>query len=85
MRKQLSICQIIAGCLLLAICHVLMAQQKPSPIYVTPDAPEWMHLILQDNPNVFEVEQAFNNYYKTRTFEKTDYTQYFLEFDTILS
>ncbi|OWY19109.1 hypothetical protein C7N43_31550 [Sphingobacteriales bacterium UPWRP_1] len=77
MRKQLSIYQIIAVCLLLTNCHFLWAQQKPSPIFIAPDAPSWMQLMVQDNPNVFEVERAFDDYYKTRKFEKTDYTQYF--------
>ncbi len=69
--------RLIALCLCLSLSCNLLAQQKPSPIYVTPDAPEWMHLMLQDNPNVFAVQQAYQTYYTNNKFVKTDYTQYY--------
>jgi photosystem II stability/assembly factor-like uncharacterized protein len=69
--------RLIALCLCLSLSYNLLAQQKPSPIYITPDAPEWMHLMLQDNPNVFAVQQAYKAYYTKNKFVKTDYTQYY--------
>jgi photosystem II stability/assembly factor-like uncharacterized protein len=55
----------------------LQAQQKPTPIGITPDAPEWMQLMLLDNPNVAQIQAKYNEYYDNRPFEKNSYTQYY--------
>ena len=56
---------------------ILVAQQRPAPVYVAPDAPEWMRMMEGDNPNVFEIQRAYSAYFETHSFEKNSYTQYF--------
>ncbi len=56
---------------------LLFAQQKPSTPYVAPDAPLWMKLMLEEHPNVFNVQKAYAEYYENQAFEKNSYTQYF--------
>ena len=53
------------------------AQQQPTPIHVGSDAPEWMHLMKTDHPNVFDVEAAYKVWFADHAFEKTSYTQYY--------
>jgi len=68
------------GLLLLAFCLtplLLFSQEHPHPIYVAPDAPDWMQLMQADPPNVFEVERAYSDYYSKHPFEKNSYTKYF--------
>ena len=55
----------------------LFAQTAPEPIYVAPDAPNWMHMMLAENPNVYEISDAYTAYYQSHPFEKSNYTQYY--------
>ena len=55
----------------------LFAQEKPSPILLDADAPHWMPLLQADAPNVRTIQQAYNDWYAERPFEKNSYTQYF--------
>lgn len=41
------------------------------------DLPKWVKLMYTDNPNLREVESAYNEYYKNNKFVKTKYTQYY--------
>lgn len=61
----------------LLVCTNIWAQQKPSPIYLAPDAPEWAAMMMRDDANVFVVKQAYEDYYRQHEFVKTDYTQYY--------
>ena len=66
--------------LVLSLCFLflpLFAQQKPSMPYVAPDAPGWMKMLEAENPNVFEVQKAYADYFDNQVFEKNAYTQYF--------
>lgn len=56
---------------------LLWAQQKPSPIFIEPDAPEWIGMMLRDDANVFEVQQAYERYYRQHEWVKNNYTQYY--------
>lgn len=56
---------------------MLQAQDKPYPIYIAPDAPQFMHLMQAENPNILEVAQAYKEYYKQHKFEKNSYTNYY--------
>ena len=67
----------IAALLLLCLPVLLFAQQKPSLPYVAPDAPDWMKMIAELNPNVYEVQKAYATYYDKHPFAKNAYTQYF--------
>ncbi len=62
--------------LLLAMSQ-LFAQQKPTPIYLADDAPQWAQMMMAENPNVWEIQTAFDAYFAERPFEKNTYTQYF--------
>lgn len=53
------------------------AQDHPSPVYLGPDAPDWMFLLQEPEPNLYEIEAAYQNWYRNRPFEKNDYTQYY--------
>ena len=47
---------------------------KTIPVIDT-DTPNWAELMYSDNPNVGEVEDLYNAYYKTNKFVKTIHTQ----------
>lgn len=40
-------------------------------------APQWAQLMYAENPNVFEVDRAFREYYRQHDFEKSYHTQYY--------
>lgn len=40
-------------------------------------APEWAQEMYSENPNVFEVDRDYSEYYKTNTFKKNYHTQYY--------
>ena len=58
-------------------CNLLFSQQKPSIPYISPDAPIWMHQLVSESPNVFEVQKAYKEYFDNQPFAKNSYTQYF--------
>lgn len=41
------------------------------------DAPSWVRLMYQEDPNVWEVDQAYREYYEVHDFTKTMHTQYY--------
>jgi len=49
---------------------------KPSSSEIA-GLPQWAQLMYAEYPNVFEVSQAYQNYYRTHTFEKSYHTQYY--------
>lgn len=63
--------------LLLAGFLPVCAQQKPSEVYVAPDAPGWMQMMQTGNPNVFEIQKAYDDYFKSHPYEKNTYTKYY--------
>lgn len=62
---------------LLACYAQLHAQEKPSMPYLASDAPDWMYMLTQDNPDIPAVQAAYKAYFKTHPFVKNDYTQYY--------
>jgi photosystem II stability/assembly factor-like uncharacterized protein len=56
---------------------LLFSQQKPSPIYLAPDAPAWVQMMSGDNPNAFEIQKNYAEYFENQAFEKNDYTQFY--------
>ena len=52
---------------------------KTIPV-ITIDAPEWIKLLYSSSPNLYKIEESFNNYYKDHTFEKNTHTQNFKYF-----
>lgn len=82
-RRTLSNCSfmknraLVLPLLLLAIPFFLAAQQRPAPIYIGSDAPNWMQMMQAEDANVFEVEQAYTAFYKTHPFQKNSYTKYY--------
>jgi photosystem II stability/assembly factor-like uncharacterized protein len=49
---------------------------KPSPAEIS-TLPEWAQKMYGDNPNLFEIELLYNEFYRTHSFEKSYHTQYF--------
>lgn len=68
--------RLILPLLLLAAIR-LFSQQKPTPIHVAPDAPTWMHMMSEAQPDVFAIQKAYAAYYENHPFEKNAYTQYY--------
>lgn len=63
---------------LLCFCFfTLTAQEAPTPIFIGPDAPDWMLMMQAENPNVHEVVKSYETYYSTHPFEKNSYTNYY--------
>jgi len=65
----------LIACLSLTIC-LSQNLQKPSPSEIN-SAPQWAKLMYADDPNVWMVEAAYKDYYKTELFEKNYHTQYY--------
>ena len=63
--------------LFLSAPALLFAQQKPTPVYVGPDAPAWMQMMQDDNANAFDIQKEYSKYYETHAFVKNAYTQYY--------
>ena len=59
---------------------ILEGQERPPLIHTGPDAPLWMKMMEEENPNVFRIQQEFERYYRTHAFEKNAYTQYYKRF-----
>ena len=55
----------------------LFSQQKPTPIHIAPDAPDWMKMMSGSTPNVFEIQKTYTQYYENQPFEKNANTQYY--------
>jgi photosystem II stability/assembly factor-like uncharacterized protein len=39
--------------------------------------PEWVHLMMQENPNVWQVDKSYKDFYNENVFEKNNFTQYY--------
>lgn len=52
------------------------SSDKPSDSEIS-SLPQWAQLMYSDNPNVFQVDVAYRDYYRTNTFIKTNHTQYY--------
>ena len=53
------------------------AQDKPSDAVIS-DSPLWAQMMYSTNPNVYEVDQSYIDYYQTNLFEKSFHTQYYI-------
>lgn len=63
----------------LAFCWSGMQAQmaeKPSILEID-SSPEWVQLMYSEKPNVWEVESAYQNYYRNHSFEKNFNTQFY--------
>jgi photosystem II stability/assembly factor-like uncharacterized protein len=70
--------KILATLLTFIIGLVVNAQQisKPSMAEIS-TLPQWAQQMYGDNPNVYEVQQAYQNYYQNNNFEKNYHTQFY--------
>ena len=62
--------------LLFSTAAVAQQMQKPSTTAIA-ELPQWAQLMYSENPNVYKVSQAYQDYYRTHTFEKNYHTQYY--------
>jgi len=58
-------------------CPQLFAQSKPDPIIHCTDCPDYILEIQKPDVQVFKVQTSYQNYYKTHTFQKNTYSQYY--------
>ncbi len=66
----------IFSCFLLFLSG-LSAQQKPHPPHFDSKAPAWASMLTEAQPNVREIQAAYQAWYAERPFEKNRYTQYY--------
>ena len=64
----------------LLICSFTLSigqiMKKPSAVEIS-TLPQWAQLMYSDNPNMLEVSNTYNTYYRTHPFEKSYHTQYY--------
>lgn len=62
----------------LALSQIILGQnfQKPSQAEIE-TLPHWALLMYNESPNVFEVDAAYQDYYRNNLFEKSYHTQYY--------
>ena len=66
----------LACFLLFSNLVVAQQMQKPSSSEIA-GLSQWAQLMYAKHPNVFEVSEAYQNYYRTHAFEKSYHTQYY--------
>lgn len=62
--------------LAISISTIGQVLDRPSN-YEIENAPEWAQLMYADNPNVFEVDRAYNSYFDEHEFAKSYHTQFY--------
>jgi len=55
----------------------MFAQQRPTPPFFEAEAPNWAKMLLEENPNVRDIQAAYRAYYDERPFQKNKYTQFY--------
>ncbi len=55
----------------------IFAQQRPVPPHFDADAPAWAKMLLEESPNVRNIQAAYKAYHDERPFQKTRYTQFY--------
>lgn len=73
MKTPLLIVALLGLSLSLFAQNALVA--KNSELYQT--APQWAKLMYSENPNVYQVDQAYLSYYKSHAYKKSYHTQYY--------
>lgn len=63
---------------ILVLAPVLSFAQldQPKPI-LQADAPEWVQLLYAETPNVYNIQEAYDNYYRQHPMVENDYTRYY--------
>lgn len=57
-----------------------LSQPRPSIIDVKSDAPEWVKMMLEKDPDVVKIKESYDLYYTSHPFAKNAYTQYYKKF-----
>jgi photosystem II stability/assembly factor-like uncharacterized protein len=55
----------------------IFAQQRPTPPHFEADAPAWAQMLLEESPNVRNIQSAYREYHDERPFQKNKYTQFY--------
>lgn len=69
-------CTFFTAILLFSTAAVAQQMHKPSTNTIAV-LPQWAQLMYSQNPNVYLVNQAYQDYYRTHAFEKNYHTQYY--------
>ena len=58
---------------------IAFSQQPLYPPHYSKEmnVPEWVHLMMQENPNVWQVDKSYKDFYNENVFEKNNFTQYY--------
>ncbi len=59
------------------LAATIFAQQKPTPPHFDADAPDWAWMLLEESPNVRNIQAAYKAYHDERPFQKTRYSQFY--------
>ena len=71
--KHLLFTALLIGSFTLSRAQIM---KKPSAVEIS-TLPQWAQLMYSDNPNMLEVSNTYNTYYRTHPFEKSYHTQYY--------
>ncbi|MBK8565476.1 MAG: T9SS type A sorting domain-containing protein [Saprospiraceae bacterium] len=69
--------KLIATLFLAFFATAIFAQQRPTPPHFEADAPAWARMLLEESPNVRDIQAAYRAYYDERPFQKNKYTQFY--------
>lgn len=69
--------QILFSLLFFLVATLTLHAQRPATPLLGEDAPEWARMLAADDPNVFEVQRVYAQYYRERPFQKNTYTQFY--------
>ncbi|MBI1836598.1 MAG: T9SS type A sorting domain-containing protein [Flavobacteriia bacterium] len=62
---------------ILLCSRISISQVNQTPYFYSEEKPQWVQLMYTENPNYFELREAFDTYYKTHPFVKNYDTQFF--------
>jgi len=57
-----------------------IAQSWPVAPPLGQDAPDWMQKLASDDPNLFDIQREYRDYYRVNPFVKNTYTQFYKRF-----
>ncbi len=77
MNRKLNIYRLAIVLVILLYSVVFSQAHDPKINANDKNLPQWVKLMYSDNPIVWEVKDAFEEYYKTNLYVKNTYTQYY--------
>jgi photosystem II stability/assembly factor-like uncharacterized protein/PKD repeat protein len=69
--------RVLIFCAVTFIAYNSYSQSYPPILSESPDLPQWAQMMYSENPNAFEVRDAYQAYFQEHPFVKTVHTQYY--------